>query len=71
MRAIFEISPESGDLVDWVADDAVCCERLSASNSLIIRENTGNFRDFSPPGADLEPKKPHILLGFSLNSLLN
>ena len=26
-----------------MADDAVCCELLSASNSLIIRENTGNF----------------------------
>ena len=67
----FQGFAENAEIADWVADDAVCCERLSASNSLIIRENTGNFRDFSPPGADLEPKKPHILLGFSLNSLLN
>jgi hypothetical protein len=26
-----------------VADDVVSCELLSASNSLIIRKNTGNF----------------------------
>jgi len=30
-------------IVEWVADDAVRCELLSPSNSLIIRENTGIF----------------------------
>jgi hypothetical protein len=34
-------------------------------------ENTGNFRDFGPPGADLQPKKPCPLGDFWRNSLLN
>jgi hypothetical protein len=38
---------------DWLVDDGVLCELLSASNSLMIRENTGNFRDFAGPGAEL------------------
>jgi|ERR1700733_1574494 hypothetical protein len=37
---------------------------LSASNSLIIRENTGNFRDFDPLEAGLRPKKLCLLCGF-------
>src|ERR1019366_6775970 len=56
---------------DCVADDAVLCELLSALNSLIIRENTGNFRDFAGPGAELGPNKSCLLSGFCRNSLLN
>jgi len=37
---------------------------LSASNSLIIRENTGNFPDFDHLRVDLQPKKPCLLWGF-------
>jgi hypothetical protein len=43
MRVVFEsfcIERENSGLL---ADDGVCCEPLSMSNSLIIRENTGNF----------------------------
>jgi hypothetical protein len=54
-----------------VADDAVCCELLSASNSLIIWEDTGNFRDVGRLEADLRPKKPSLLSLFCPNSLLN
>jgi len=32
---------------------------------LIIRENTGNFRDFGRPAADLKQKKPCFLWGFA------
>ncbi len=46
------------------ADSAVRCELLSASNSLIIRENTGNSRDFDSLGVDLQPEKPCLLSGF-------
>ena len=42
-----------------------------ASNSLIIRENTGNFRDFDPLEAELQPKKSRPLSGFCRNSLLD
>jgi hypothetical protein len=49
---------------DSVADDAVLCELLSASNSLIIRENTGNFRDFGRLGVELGPNKSCLLSGF-------
>jgi hypothetical protein len=56
---------------DCVADDAVLCELLSASNSLIIRENTGNFRDFGRLGVELGPNKSCLLSGFCRNSLLN
>ena len=54
-----------------MADDAVLCELLSASNSLIIRENTGNFRDFGRLGVELGPNKSCLLSGFCRNSLLN
>jgi hypothetical protein len=37
---------------DSPADDAVSSEPLSAGNSLIIRENTGNFDDLSLLTAD-------------------
>jgi len=40
-------------------------------NSLITRENTGNFDDFGRLGAELWPKKPCLLSGFRRNSLLN
>ncbi len=43
----------------------------SASNSLMIRENTGNFRDFDPFGAEWQPKNPRLLSNFCRNSLLN
>ncbi len=33
--------------------------------SLIIRENTGNFRDFGRPAVDLKQKKPCFLCGFA------
>jgi hypothetical protein len=54
-----------------LADDAVWCELLSASNSLIIRENTGNIRDFDHLGVELNRNKPCLLSGFCRNSLLN
>jgi hypothetical protein len=56
MRTIFQVSAEKVKIADWVADDAVCCELLSSSNSLIIRENTGNFFDFcvDPSGSDVK-----------------
>jgi hypothetical protein len=41
-----EFSAENAKIADWLADGAVWRELLSASNSLIIRENTGNFSDF-------------------------
>jgi len=51
-----------------VQSDANCSLQ---SNSLIIREKTGNFRDFGCLGVDLQLKKPHLLSGFCRNSLLN
>jgi hypothetical protein len=59
------------DIGDSLADEAVWCELLSASNSLIIRENTGNFRHLGHPGAALQPNKLYLLSGFWANSLLN
>ena len=38
---------------------------------LIIRENTGNFRDLGRLGAESRPNKPCLLSSFSRNSLLN
>jgi hypothetical protein len=40
-------------------------------NSLIIRENTGNFRDFGHLEVELGPNKPCLLSGFGRNSLPN
>jgi hypothetical protein len=54
-----------------MADEAVWRELLSASNSLIIRENTGNFRDFGRLGVELGPNKPCLLSSFCRNSLPN
>jgi hypothetical protein len=71
MRTIFEFSAENAEIADWVADDPVRCELLSRSNSLMIRENTGNFRDFGPLGDRWQPKKPYLLWSFCRNSLLN
>ena len=33
----------AGGVHIWLLDDIVSCELLSAANSLIIREKTGNF----------------------------
>jgi hypothetical protein len=54
-----------------MVDEAVWSEPLSASNSLIIRENTGNLRDFKALRPISQLKKPRVLSGFSQNSLLN
>jgi hypothetical protein len=47
-------------LRDWLADDAVCCEPLSAPNSLLNREITGNFLDLDLNHADPASKKPPV-----------
>src|ERR1017187_1539450 len=47
------------------------CELLSSSNSLINRENTGNFSDFGFLGPAFKPKKPCLPSGFCPNSLPN
>jgi hypothetical protein len=39
-----------------LADDAVCCERLSAVDTLITRQNTGNLAIFEPIHARYCPK---------------
>jgi len=49
---------------DCVADGAVWRELPSGSNSLIIRENTGNFRDFGRLVVELRPNEPYLLSGF-------
>jgi hypothetical protein len=46
MGNIFEVSAENVKTADCLADDAVRFELLSASNSLIVRENTGDFAIF-------------------------
>ena len=51
---ILKTYPSRQKIVDWLADEAVWCELLSVSNSLIIRENTGNYRDFSCSRRDLQ-----------------
>jgi class 3 adenylate cyclase len=48
----------AGGVDIWLADDAVSSELLSAVNSLLNREITGNFADFSLREADRGPKKP-------------
>jgi hypothetical protein len=47
-----------------MADEPVWRELLSASNSLIIREYTGNFAHLVRPGATLQPNNPHLFSGF-------
>ena len=64
MRTIFEFSAENAEIADWVADDPVRRELLSRSNSLMIRENTGNFRDLGPFGEPLAPEKAISSLEF-------
>jgi integrase len=49
-----------------LADDAVSCELFSASNSLITRESTGNFRDFGRPRRRVAAEKAFSSLAFSL-----
>ena len=43
-----------------MVDDAVCCEPLSAANSLLNREITGNFLDLDLNHADPASKKPPV-----------
>jgi hypothetical protein len=64
-------SAEMLNIADSLADDAVRCKRLSASNSLIIRENIGNFPDFGRLASDLRPNWSCLLSGFDRNSLPN
>jgi hypothetical protein len=71
MRTILESSAEKEKIADSVADGTVRSVLLSASNSLIIRENTGNYRDFGHLGVELGPNKPRLLPCFCRNSLLN
>jgi hypothetical protein len=47
-----------------MADDAVCCEPLSAPNSLLNREITGNFLDLDLDHTDRASKKPRFAEGF-------
>jgi hypothetical protein len=54
-----------------MVDGAVCSELLSASNSLIFRENTGNFSDSGRLLVDFAAKTPCLRYGFFRNSLLN
>ena len=42
-----------------MADDAVRCEPVSTSNSLIIRENTGNYSILTP---QMEPTRSKRLV---------
>jgi hypothetical protein len=71
-RAHFAASQLSGrGDRDWLADEAVWREPLSASNSLIIREKTGKFVDFGPRGLDPQRKKTRFIAGFWRNSLRN
>jgi hypothetical protein len=53
-----------------MADDAVRCEPLSAPNSLLNREITGNFLDLDLNHADPASKKPPAREVFLANSLL-
>jgi hypothetical protein len=59
----FDFSAESVEGADCLADGAVRCEMLFASYSLIIRENTGNSRDFGCLGINLRLKKSHLPSG--------
>jgi hypothetical protein len=68
---ISEFPLENAEIADCLADDAVRRELLSGSNSLIIRDNTGNFSDFGRLGAELGPDKLCLLSRFDRNSLLN
>ena len=62
MRAIFEISPESGDLVDWVADEAVSIEPVSrGENSLQAGKRTGNSLKLGPILGKDRPKTAYFV----------
>ena len=50
-----EITPQR---LNWLADDAVHCEPVSAANSLLNRESAGNFSSFARKLASLSPKIP-------------
>ena len=47
-----------------MVDDAVCCEPLSAANSLLNREITGNFLDLDLNHAERASKKSRFAEGF-------
>jgi len=53
-----------------MAEDPVCRELLSASGSLIIRENTGKFISPGPKWSPSVLKNFQYLLCFSQNSLV-
>jgi hypothetical protein len=71
MRTIFEFPAENPkSRTAWRMRQSAA-NRSPSRNSLIIRENTGNCRDFSRSRPDLQPKSPCLLWGFCPNSLLN
>jgi hypothetical protein len=61
----------AGGVHIWVADDAVCCELLSASNSLIIQGKYREFLRFWAFSEAISSQKTRLYSGFSLNSLRN
>src|ERR1700680_999270 len=54
-----------------MVDDPVCCELLSPSNSLIIREKTGNLAVLGSDRDERTPKSAGSARAFSANSLRN
>jgi hypothetical protein len=55
------LDAKSAAIWRMMQSDANCSLAL---NSLIIRENTGNFRDFGCSGASSRRKKLYLFLGF-------
>jgi len=53
---------------DWLADETVRIELLSAVDSLIIRENTGNFAILGLLRPALAGEKPRDYSGLQQNS---
>jgi hypothetical protein len=49
---------------DWLADDPVSSELLSTVNSLLNREITGNFADFSLREAGPRAEKASVCLRY-------
>jgi hypothetical protein len=60
VRSILYFSAENAKIADCLADGAVSPEPVSASNSLINREGTGNFFDFSLDLTAFATKKPSL-----------
>jgi hypothetical protein len=52
-----------------MADGAVCCEPISAPNSLIYRENTGKFADLRSDLGSKRLETPAAIDAFLGNSL--